>query len=445
MDRLYYARVCVEVKLDAVLPTKILLSKRSTNEEESVVEVEVELPGELSRSSRGGYNSALCKTLSVSRPMGRNLESKVTPIPPIMVKPNGFQRNAPGNASDMCQSDAVMSSEVPGEMECNQVDCDFEKQSVKPYEQVPCLDWPELGSATDGVCNEAAVFRVVLDSNLMPQNKAPNERVVLDAFFDPVMPVVADEVPVVAGPKLAPFPVGKDRVGKENDAPLPYLAPCTLSTPLDIMHQINHCPQGGLGVDGMKPVSMLSNVDGNIASSVEFIKHGANENKPVRVVPLFIQDPASSRLAENHQLDDLHLADAVIDESLAADSSPSPHAASADQHGKAPGSAQLALIFHQEMQQASFAEVLRRGLVAAVEGLLGSLDVISSVQTILSLSQGGVSGPCSNLQQPNDSAAIAIPSASVRVVSAEGFVLKSILKKSRRPKQKWSPRSANHV
>ncbi|GMH16134.1 hypothetical protein Nepgr_017975 [Nepenthes gracilis] len=188
MDRLHYAQVCIEVKLDAVLPTKIFLSKRSANEEESIVEVEVELPGKLSRSSRGGYNSALCKSLSVSHPMGRNLESKVTPVPPTMDKPNGFQQNAPGNASEMCQSDTVMSSKVPGEMECNQVDSDFEKQSVKPCKQVPCLDRPELGFATDGVCNEAPVFRVVLDSDLMPQNKAPNESAVLDAFSDLVMP-----------------------------------------------------------------------------------------------------------------------------------------------------------------------------------------------------------------------------------------------------------------
>ncbi|GMH29944.1 hypothetical protein Nepgr_031787 [Nepenthes gracilis] len=146
MDRLHYAQICVEVKLDAVLPTKILLSKRSANDEESVVEVEVELPGKLSRSSRGGYNSALCKSLSVSLPMGRNLESKVTPVSPTMDQPNGFQQNAPGNASEMCQSNPVMSSEVPGEMECNQVDFDFEKQSVKSCEQVPYFDRPELGS-----------------------------------------------------------------------------------------------------------------------------------------------------------------------------------------------------------------------------------------------------------------------------------------------------------
>ncbi|GMH28738.1 hypothetical protein Nepgr_030581 [Nepenthes gracilis] len=133
-------------------------------------------------------------------------------------------------------------------------------------------------------------------------------------------------------------------------------------------------------------------------------------------------------------------------------------------------------IFHQERQQASFVEVLRRGLVATGEGLLGvgaapisirsitdvdrmdalgitncfeevvgSLDFTSLVQTVLSLSQGGDLGPYSNLQQPDDSAAIVVPSASVRVNSVEGFVLKSILKKSSRTKQKRSHRSANHI
>ncbi|GMH16860.1 hypothetical protein Nepgr_018701 [Nepenthes gracilis] len=54
-------------------------------------------------------------------------------------------------------------------------------------------------------------------------------------------------------------------------------------------------------------------------------------------------------------------------------------------------------VFHQERQQLCLLEVLRRGLVTAGEGLLG--------------------------------AAIAIPSARVQVDSAEGLVLKSILKK----------------
>ncbi|GMH07498.1 hypothetical protein Nepgr_009338 [Nepenthes gracilis] len=393
MDRLHYAQVCIEVKLDTVLPSKIFLSKLSVNEEESVVEVEVELPGKLSRINRGGYNPALCQSLSVSHPMDRNLESKGTSVPPSMDKPIGLQQNAPGNASEMCQSDAIMCSEVPGEMDRNQVGFDVEKQSTKPCEQVPCLGRLELGSATDGVCDEAPVCRVDLDSDLMPQNKAPNESVVLDACSDLVMsgscrsastvqsdevpssvshsklmpprsgcshpvvfkisklaPVVADEVPVVAGPKLAPCPVGKVKVGEENDAPSPHLALCTLSTPLDIMHQIKHCPQGGLGMDGKFPI-----------------------------VPLSIHDPASSMLAGNHKLGDMHPTDAVIDESLADDSSPSQHAAPANQHGKGPGSAQLALVFHQERQPASFAEVLRCGPVAAVEGLLGAaMDVVSS-------------------------------------------------------------------
>ncbi|GMH00971.1 hypothetical protein Nepgr_002810 [Nepenthes gracilis] len=196
---------------------------------------------------------------------------------------------------------------------------------------------------------------------------------------------------------------------------------------------------------------------GNRASAAQ-VSFGAAD------VPFFIQDPASSVLAENHQLDDMHPDDAVIDKSLAADFSPSPHVAPADLHGKAPSNAQLALVFHQERQQASFAEVLRRGLVAACEGLLdagatpisirlitnvdrmdalgitncseevvGSPDFSSSVQTVLSLSQGGDSGPCSNLQQHDDSVALAVPSTSVRVDSAEGFVLKPILKNSKKP------------
>ncbi|GMH19868.1 hypothetical protein Nepgr_021709 [Nepenthes gracilis] len=64
--------------------------------------------------------------------------------------------------------------------------------------------------------------------------------------------------------------------------------------------------------------------------------------------------------------------------SLVADSSPSQHAAPADQHGKASSSAQLALVCHQERHPASFAEVLRCGLVAATEGLLGAaMDAVS--------------------------------------------------------------------
>ncbi|GMH00972.1 hypothetical protein Nepgr_002811 [Nepenthes gracilis] len=120
--------------------------------------------------------------------MGRKLESKATPVSPSIDQSNGFQQNAPGNASEMCQSDAVLSFEVPSEMECNQVDFYFEKQSVKSCEQVPCLDRPELGFATVGVCNEAPVFKVVMDFDLMLQNKVPNESAVLVAFSDLVMP-----------------------------------------------------------------------------------------------------------------------------------------------------------------------------------------------------------------------------------------------------------------
>ncbi|GMH31671.1 hypothetical protein Nepgr_033515 [Nepenthes gracilis] len=180
-----------------------------------------------------------------------------------------------------------------------------------PGETVPCLDQPELGSVTDGVCVEAPVCRVVLDSDLKPLNKAPNKMAPCSGCSHPAVncssklaPVAAEVVQVVAGPKMAPCPIGNDRVGKEN-------------APLVNMPQINLCPQGGLGEDGKSPV------------------------------PLVVQDPASSVLTKNHQLDDRHPADAESIESLATRFFSSPHAAPVDQHGKAPGSAQLALIFHQ--------------------------------------------------------------------------------------------------
>ncbi|GMH29080.1 hypothetical protein Nepgr_030923 [Nepenthes gracilis] len=117
-------------------------------------------------------------------------------------------------------------------------------------------------------------------------------------------------------------------------------------------------------------------------------------------------------------------------------------------------------VLHQERQQVSFVEALRRGLVTTGVGCLGdgaaplfirsitnadrrdapgiitcSEEVVgsskssSSLKPVLPLPKGGDSGPCSNLQHPEDSAAIAFPPANVRVDSAEGFVLKSILKK----------------
>ncbi|GMH07500.1 hypothetical protein Nepgr_009340 [Nepenthes gracilis] len=85
------------------------------------------------------------------------------------------------------------------------------------------------------------------------------------------------------------------------------------------------------------------------------------------------------------------------------------------------------------------------GITNCSEDVVGSPDFTYSVQAVLSLSKGGDSGPCCNLQQPDNSAAIAVPLASVRVDSAEGSVLKSILKKLRRTKQKRSPRSANQA
>ncbi|GMH29945.1 hypothetical protein Nepgr_031788 [Nepenthes gracilis] len=96
-----------------------------------------------------------------------------------------------------------------------------------------------------------------------------------------------------------------------------------------------------------------------------------------------IPGPASPVLVENHQLDDMHPADAMIDESLAANSSPSPHAAPADQYGKAPGSAQLALGKNGDLSRIDilllkFAVVLL-GL-AFVRGGLSALSCFESYQ-----------------------------------------------------------------
>ncbi|GMH00990.1 hypothetical protein Nepgr_002829 [Nepenthes gracilis] len=157
-------------------------------------------------------------------------------------------------------------------------------RSEVPDELVPGLDQPELGSTTDGVCIEATVCRVDLAPNV---NVVRFDSEVLSAdapssashcwqmapcgefshlvvnCSSKLAPVDAEEVPVVAGPKMAPCPIGNDKVEEEN-APL---------------------------------------------------------------------------------LDDRPLADAESIESLATVSSPNPHAAPADQAGKAPGTTQLALVF----------------------------------------------------------------------------------------------------
>ncbi|GMH00950.1 hypothetical protein Nepgr_002789 [Nepenthes gracilis] len=86
------------------------------------------------------------------------------------------------------------------------------------------------------------------------------------------------------------------------------------------------CPQGGLGMDGNETVSGCA-------------------------IPLFIQAPISSALAENHRLDSMHPADAGIEEYLDADPSPNPRAAPVDQHGSYLGSAPLALGMYESAQK----------------------------------------------------------------------------------------------
>ncbi|GMH19883.1 hypothetical protein Nepgr_021724 [Nepenthes gracilis] len=89
--------------------------------------------------------------------------------------------------------------------------------------------------------------------------------------------------------------------------------------------------------------------------------------------------PAGRRNHGNHPIHPVVFAGKENDApSLVADSSPSQHATPADQHGKASSNAQLALVCHQERHLVSFVEVLRCGLVAAAEGLLGAaMDVVS--------------------------------------------------------------------
>ncbi|GMH25353.1 hypothetical protein Nepgr_027196 [Nepenthes gracilis] len=74
MDRMLYARVCVEVKLDAVLPSKIILSKCFASEEELVVEVEVEAPSNSLRLRPVG-KSPRTGALSKFRPQTSSLSA----------------------------------------------------------------------------------------------------------------------------------------------------------------------------------------------------------------------------------------------------------------------------------------------------------------------------------------------------------------------------------
>ncbi|GMH31681.1 hypothetical protein Nepgr_033525 [Nepenthes gracilis] len=123
IDHLHYARVCVEVKQDAVLPSKIFLSKCSATEVELVVNVEVEFLG---KQARRGHISTLCHSQPASSLMGRNLGSRETPVPPSMDKQIGVQQNGPGFAHDLGQPDAATRYEVLDDL-------------------VPGLDQPDLG------------------------------------------------------------------------------------------------------------------------------------------------------------------------------------------------------------------------------------------------------------------------------------------------------------
>ncbi|GMH05949.1 hypothetical protein Nepgr_007789 [Nepenthes gracilis] len=110
MDRLLYARVCVEVKNDAVLPSKIILSKCSTFKAESVVDVEVELPGKQLSSDP---KDAQCQPQSVSCPLGRNLDSGVKFVHPPKDKIIALQLNSPGIGAEHDHPMTVLRPLIP--------------------------------------------------------------------------------------------------------------------------------------------------------------------------------------------------------------------------------------------------------------------------------------------------------------------------------------------
>ncbi|GMH09724.1 hypothetical protein Nepgr_011565 [Nepenthes gracilis] len=91
---MHFARVCIVVRIDAVLPTKIRLTPGtiSANGEESFVEVEVECQWKYSRSSscrKGGHNAAQCKTLMEFHPTGRKVKNPYSRL----VQPSPKRKN----------------------------------------------------------------------------------------------------------------------------------------------------------------------------------------------------------------------------------------------------------------------------------------------------------------------------------------------------------------
>ncbi|GMH19307.1 hypothetical protein Nepgr_021148 [Nepenthes gracilis] len=147
------------MRIDVVPPTKIRLSssKFSTTEESSV-EVEVEYPRKLLKSSSGrmnGHNTGLGKEF---RSTGRILEGPHPGVAHLSLKrnkPKGISQNAQGedsvvrlsNPFAVLQSDDVIRLTAPGKIDCNQVDIDIEPQIDTSSEQVYCFGWPDQGSA----------------------------------------------------------------------------------------------------------------------------------------------------------------------------------------------------------------------------------------------------------------------------------------------------------
>ncbi|GMH14268.1 hypothetical protein Nepgr_016109 [Nepenthes gracilis] len=194
MDRMHFTHVCIEMRIDVVPPTKIILSfgKFSATKEESSVEVvEVGYPEKLSKSSSGrmsGHNTGLSKAMLEFHPTSRILEGphpKVAHLSPKSNKLKEIQQNVQGNNSvvwlsnpfAVLQSDDVIHLATPGEIDCNQVDIDIEPQIDTSCEQLSCLGWPNQGSAPGEVAVGLAlpVFQDDQDAANKPKNETLRE------------------------------------------------------------------------------------------------------------------------------------------------------------------------------------------------------------------------------------------------------------------------------
>ncbi|GMH29966.1 hypothetical protein Nepgr_031809 [Nepenthes gracilis] len=235
MDRLHYAQVCVEVNQDAVLPSKIFLSKQSASEVELVVEVEVESPDNSKRvrpssgkSPRKDASSIVCpKTPSCSAGVTSDFDCPGNP-PPL---PDCLQISI----KDHVEKKVV----APCDHATVQI-------GVEIIEEVPASrPPPSLGNAGVAVCDQ---------NGLLPYSTSDPVGL-SDASADPVsLRSVAIEGRMEAyGPKVAAMRLNLPTVG--IDVAAVAHVPSVLAPELGCV--------GGNAADlcGPEPVALLSNVE----------------------------------------------------------------------------------------------------------------------------------------------------------------------------------------